>query len=171
MPDLHPPKTEIFDVPGMSNTDPKGIVRDVERFQVESFGLYMARPTPGRRQFHYLESWLLPGLGLRITDFWFTEGHEHDQDFYLDVVDIERHDDRWRATDLYLDIVLRDARGLDVLDSDELLAATSADLLPAYTARQALDTTFTTVDGLARHGYRLQEWLRTMDITLTWQRH
>ncbi|WP_116051643.1 DUF402 domain-containing protein [Amycolatopsis palatopharyngis] len=171
MADVHPPKIEIFDVPAMNNTDPKGIDRQVEQFRTEPFGLYMARPTPGRRQFHYLESWLLPELGLRITDFWFTEGHEHDQDFYLDVVRIDRRGNQWHATDLYLDIVLRDARGLDVLDSDELLAATSADLLTADLAQHALNTTFVTVEGLASHGYRLHDWLRTKNIHLTWQRH
>ena len=45
----------------------------------------MARPTPGREQFHYLESWLLPSLGLRVSVFHFNPGHERDQDYYLDV--------------------------------------------------------------------------------------
>ena len=45
----------------------------------------MARPTPGRAQFHYLESWLLPSLGLRATVFHFNPGYERDQDYYLDV--------------------------------------------------------------------------------------
>ncbi len=69
---LHPPKRERFDVSAGVNIDPKGIARSVEEYRVEPFGLYMARPTPGRAQFHYLESWLLPDLGLRITDFWFS---------------------------------------------------------------------------------------------------
>lgn len=171
MADLHSPKTEIFDVPAMTNTDPKGIVREVQTFRIEPFGLYMARPAPGRRQFHYLESWLLPELGLRVTDFWFNRGHERDQDFYLDVVQAERRDGRWHCTDLYLDIVLRDTRGLEVLDSDELIAAAGAGLLPADIAQQALDTAFTTVNGLASHGYQLQTWLQTTNINLTWQRH
>ena len=40
---------------------------------------------PGRAQFHYLESWLLPSLSLRVTVFHFNPGYERDQDFYLDV--------------------------------------------------------------------------------------
>ena len=47
-----------------TNTDPKGIVRAVDEYVVQPWGLYVARPTPGRVQFHYLESWLLPSLGL-----------------------------------------------------------------------------------------------------------
>ena len=42
-------------------------MRDVDVYAVHPWGLYMARPTPGRAQFHYLESWLLPSLSLRVS--------------------------------------------------------------------------------------------------------
>lgn len=172
---VHAPKLETFDVPAATNTDPKGVVRQVEEYRVTPFGLYLARPAPGRRDFHYLESWLLPGLGLRITDFWFEAGYERDQDFYVDVVDIDAgtgHDGGvWRTTDLYLDLVLRDGHGVSVLDSDELLAAVAEGFLPRERACGALETAYATVDGLARHGYELAAWLSTVDIELTWRRH
>jgi len=168
---LHPPKVEVFDPAERSNTDPKGIRREVEEFREEPFGLYLARPTPGRAQFHYLESWLLPGLGLRLTDFWFSPGHERDQDFYLDVVRVHRDGPRWVATDLYIDIVLKDKLSLTVIDTDELLEALEAGLVTAGEAEYALNTTYTAVEGLAAHGYDLAAWLATRDIALTWRRH
>ncbi|MEU9687351.1 DUF402 domain-containing protein [Amycolatopsis japonica] len=168
---LHPPKVEYFDPAAKTNTDPKGVVRDVDEYREEPFGLYMARPTPGRTQFHYLESWLLPDLGLRITDFWFNPGHERDQDFYLDVVDIRREDGVWVATDLYLDLVLRDKKSVQVIDTDELLAAVTAGLLSAADGERALGVSHATVDGLATHGHDLRDWLSTKDITLGWRRH
>lgn len=168
---VHAPKRETFDLPAKTNTDPKGIVRDVERYEITPSGLYMARPAPGRRDFDYLESWLLPAQGLRITDFWFRPGREWDQDFYVDVVEIERDDACWHTTDLYLDLVVRDRRGVRVLDSDELLAAVAAGLLPLQRARAALEIAYATVDGLASHGYDLTAWLSTLDIRLTWRRH
>src|SRR5258708_30129436 len=82
---IHPPKHETFDLVARTNTDPKGIVRAVDVYTVKPWGLYMARPTPGRQQFHYLESWLLPSLGLRATVFRFNPGHEQNHDYYLDV--------------------------------------------------------------------------------------
>lgn len=167
----HPPKVEVFDLDAMTNTDPKGITREVEEYRRTPFGLYLARPTPGRAQFHYLESWLLPSLGLRVTDFWFTPGHERDQDFYLDVVTIEQGEHQWRAHDLYLDLVLRSGKDTAVLDVDELLAAAAAGLVDADAAHLALETAFTTVDALARHGYDLHRWLATLDIELRWRRH
>ncbi|GAB2959127.1 DUF402 domain-containing protein [Amycolatopsis acidiphila] len=168
---VHPPKIETFDVAAGTNTDPKGTVRQVEEYRVEPFGLYVARPTPGRAQFHYLESWLLPGLGLRLTDFWFSAGHERDQDFYLDVVTVDRDGDVWRSTDWYLDLVVRDGRGLEVLDTDELLAASTAGLLSPADARRALEVAYDTVAGLAAHGYKVRDWLSTLDIELSWRRH
>ena len=68
-----------------TNTDPKGIVRGGGRLPDRPWGLYMGRPTPGRNQSHYLESWLLPALGLRANIFHCNRGHERDQDFCLDV--------------------------------------------------------------------------------------
>ena len=167
----HPPKVEVFDPAARANIDPKGILREVEEFREQPFGLYLARPTPGRAQFHYLESWLVPGLGLRLTDFWFSPGHERDQDFYLDVVRVHRDGPRWVATDLYVDIVLKDKLSLKIIDTDELLEALEAGLVTAEEAEYALRTTYTAVEGLAAHGYDLAAWLATLDIALTWRRH
>ena len=71
--DIHPPKRETFDLTTHTNTDPKGIDRAVDVYAVQPWGLYMARPTPGRAQFHYLESWLLPALDLQL-DHILSEG-------------------------------------------------------------------------------------------------
>lgn len=167
---VHPPKVEVFDVAAMTNTDPKGVVRPVDEYRLEPFGLYLARPSPGRTQFHYIESWLLPALGLRVTDFWFTPGHELDQDFYLDVVQIDVGADQWRTRDLYLDIVLRAGKDQAVVDSDDLMAAVSSGLVTEADAVTAVETAYVTVDDLARNGYDLARWLATRDITLTWRR-
>jgi predicted RNA-binding protein associated with RNAse of E/G family len=168
---VHSPKREWFDISACTNTDPKGTVRKVERYRMEPFGLYLARQTPGRPQFNYLESWLLPNLGLRITDFWFNPGYELDQDFYLDVVTVEQGTDIWSTTDLYLDIVLRIGRGLEVLDTEELVAATCAGVVSQPQACHAMTTACATVDALARHGYDLAAWLASLGIRLSWRRH
>ncbi|MGZ4561457.1 MAG: hypothetical protein ACXVXJ_10915, partial [Mycobacteriaceae bacterium] len=39
---MHPPKVETFDVAAGTNTDPKGIVRAVDTYEVHPWGLYMA---------------------------------------------------------------------------------------------------------------------------------
>ena len=86
----------------------------MDTYRLCPWGLYMARPTPGRPQFGYLESWLLPTLGLRASVFHFNPGHERDQDFYLDVARISVGAERWETEDHYLDIVVRTGRGADL---------------------------------------------------------
>jgi len=165
---MHPPKIVTFDVPARVSVDNKGFVRAVEEYRVTPFGLYMSRPMVGRASAHWMRSWLLPALGLAVTDFSWNPGHERDQDLYLDVCEIERDGDRWRMTDLYLDIVLRTAHGATVIDVDEFVAAVGAGLLDARRAEHALACSHAAVDGLAAHGHDLDAWLADLDIVLTW---
>jgi predicted RNA-binding protein associated with RNAse of E/G family len=171
-PHIHPPKVELFDLDAMTNTDSKGIVREVREYRVEPFGLYVARDVIDHRRIHALESWLLPELGLRVTDWFYRPGHEREEHHYIDVVriDIDASGRCWRTQDHYLDLVVCTGRSVDVLDTDELLDAVLAGLLDSATAQAALATTYRTLDGLARHGYRLERWLPTVGASPTWSR-
>ncbi|MUM17785.1 DUF402 domain-containing protein [Mycobacterium sp. CBMA271] len=166
---MHPPKREIFDLDAMTNTDPKGIVRSVDHYRVEPWGLYLARPTPGRAQFHYLESWLLPALGLRANIFHYNPGYERDQDFYLDVGDFVAGPSQWTAVDHYLDLVVRCGRETELVDVDELLDAHKAGLLSTATAELALRRATGAIDALAGHGHDLNAWLTAAGMPLTWR--
>ncbi|WP_378739651.1 DUF402 domain-containing protein [Nocardia brasiliensis] len=166
--DVHRPKVEYFDLAALTNTDPKGFVRPVERYHVEPWGLYMAR-TSDHEQFHYIESWLLPGLALRATVFHYHPEHQRDQDFYLDLGEFNQvGPQRWKSVDHYLDIVVRSGRDTELLDVDELLAAHAAGLLTAAEAQSAIEHATRTIDGIAANGYRLERWLEPLGITLTW---
>lgn len=166
---MHPPKHETFDLVARTNTDPKGIVRSVDEFRVYPWGLYMARPTPGRTQFHYLESWLLPGLSLRANIFHFNPGYERDQDHYLDVGPITVGAGRWETEDHYVDLVVRAGRCTDLVDIDELLEAHRLGFLSTRAAEEALRTAFGAVDRLAAHGHDLHAWLVSTGVELSWR--
>jgi uncharacterized protein len=144
-------------------------VRAVDLYVVQPWGLYMARPTPGREQFHYLESWLLPPLGLRVSVFHFNPGYERDQDYYLDVGHYSRDGEVWHAEDHYLDLVLRNGSEVALEDVDELVDAVRSGLLGSDRASIAVQTAVTTVEGLARHGYDLDRWLADHEMVLTWR--
>jgi hypothetical protein len=166
---IHPPKQETFDLVARTNTDPKGIVRRVDEYLVQPWGLYMARPTPGRVQFHYLESWLLPSLGLRATVFHYNPGHERDHDYYLDVGEYTPGPHAWQSEDHYLDIEVRTGAGAVLADVDELLDAVRHGLLTPAVAEQAVRRAVDAVDGLARNGYDLQRWLAGGGMELSWR--
>jgi hypothetical protein len=155
---IHAPKHETFDLAARTNTDPKGIVRAVDVYTLEPWGLYMARPTPGRAQFHYMESWLLPSLSLRATVFHFNPGHQLDQDYYLDVGRYTPESTAWYAEDHYLDLIV-----------DELLTAVRHGLLTPETGEHAVQVAVSAIDGLSRHDYDLDSWLAANGMTLTWR--
>jgi len=129
----------------------------------------MARPTPGRAQFHYLESWLLPSLGLRATVFHFNPGHERDHNYYLDVGEYLPGAAAWRSEDHYLDIEVRTGRGAELADVDELLDAVRHGLLSSRVAERAVLRAIHAIEGLARNDYDLTRWLSANGMELTWQ--
>lgn len=161
---LHPPKIELFDVAAMTNTDPKGFVRTVARYETTEFGLYMSRLVDGHPHIAHFRSWLLPEHGLRVGRWVPHPGQTLDHDVYIDVVDIEPGA-VWRTTDLYLDVLVNDHKDLRVLDTDEILEAHTAGLLDRVTVQRAFERTFTVVDGIAAAGYDVEAWL---GIPLTW---
>lgn len=166
--DLHRPKVEYFNVDELTNIDPKGFVRAVERYHAEPWGLYMARSSD-HPEFHYIESWLLPALSIRATVFHFTPDHVRDQDYYVDIGEYAQlAPTKWRSVDHYLDLVVRSAREVELLDVDELLAAHAAGYLELPQAQQAIETATATIDGIAAHGHSFEGWLESKGITLTW---
>ncbi|MFW0787613.1 DUF402 domain-containing protein [Gordonia sp. CPCC 206044] len=158
--DLHPPKREVFDVPAMTNTDNKGFLRPVERYEVTAHGLYMSRPADHPRFFH-LESWLLPDLGLRANIFHFVAGHRSGQRLYLDVGRFTGPDadGKWFAEDWYLDLVDVPGRPLELVDIDELFEAHRAGLLDTSTCEEAVQIATRALVGAAEHGHDVQTWL------------
>jgi predicted RNA-binding protein associated with RNAse of E/G family len=166
---IHPPKHETFDVSARTNTDPKGFVRAVDVYALRSWGLYMARPTPGRPQFHYLESWLLPTYGIRANVFHWNLGHERDQDYYLDVADITVDSGCWETLDQYLDLVVHTGTGTELVDVDELLEAQRIGLVTPETAERAIHTAVAAIDALASHDHDLNAWMKSAGVDLFWR--
>ena len=209
---LHKVKQETFDIARAINIDPKGFERAVDAYELLSAlpvtehpcpvhpspeqpspehpspMLYMRRPTPGHPRFHYLESWLVPHLDIRLNKFHFFEGIEPTQDLYIDIAFIDIDDATtpatWRTRDLYVDVVthLPEAPSqeqsqlssnyapstssktkVQLLDLDELGEALLAGYITAEEARRALDSTQRLLDGLHEHG-SVAEWLATQGV-------
>jgi predicted RNA-binding protein associated with RNAse of E/G family len=166
---LHPPKREIFDVNALTNTDPKGFVRQVDVYRATDFGLYMDRGAD-HPEFDRLQSWLLPAFGLRVSIFGYRPGHERDQRLYLDVGAFSGPDaeGRWHSEDWYLDLIDRPGRGLELEDVDELFDAHAAWLLPHEQAESAVHIATRTMVGAAAHGNDVEAWLASEGADLTW---
>lgn len=204
MADLHKVKQETFDLSRAINIDPKGFERTIDAYELSAtqpaavqsgtanpnLVLYMRRPTPGHPRFHYLESWLVPHLDIRLNKFHFFDGIEPTQDLYIDIAFIEIDDattpPTWRTRDIYVDVVthLPEAPSpeqsqssssyvpgtssktkVQVLDLDELGEALLAGYITADEARRALDSTQRLLDGLHEHG-SVADWLATQGVQL-----
>ncbi|MCS4534935.1 DUF402 domain-containing protein [Corynebacterium sp. HS2168-gen11] len=171
MVDTHPVKQETFDTRSKINIDPKGFHRSVDTFRETEFGLYMARGAD-HQFFGYVESWLLPKLGLRINIFHYRDGVQQTEkfyDFYIDVVDIAVDTAGvWTTRDLYVDLLWNIDTQVEVVDIDELAAATSEGLITADDAEKAIETTLMAVDGITRYGDNPLEWIKSQGYELDW---
>ncbi|QKT11825.1 DUF402 domain-containing protein [Rhodococcus sp. W8901] len=164
----HRPKIEHFNIAERTNTDPKGFVRPVEHYRLEPWGLYMAR-TADHPTFHYLESWLIPDLGIRASIFHFHPYHQRDQDRYIDIGDFTSGPDVWKSEDHYLDLVVRTGRETELLDVDELISATAHGLISTGTADRAVQKAMRAVDGIAAHGHDMDAWLASKGMPVSWR--
>ena len=157
---VHPPKTALFDLAAGVNIDTKGCARAVDEYRETPFGLYMSRAMVNRPTAHWVESWLLPELGICVTDWWWNPGHARDQDFYLDVCEIVRDGDRWLLTDHYLDIVVRNRRRRRGGRRGRVRGRGGPRPARARsTAEAAMHRTHRALDGIAAHGHDLDAWL------------
>ncbi|MCG7440178.1 MULTISPECIES: DUF402 domain-containing protein [Corynebacterium] len=189
MSDLHVPKLETFDIGARANVDPKGFVRAVDVFEVHPHGLYMARGAD-HPQFGYLESWLLPSLGLRANIFHFRPGVAATSHRYLDVAEVTWSDGDasdhptargatadampdaasatvWRTRDLYLDLLVLDG-AVHVDDTDELTAAIAAGIVDADAGAWAIDRAFDALAGITAHDGDVDSWLAAAGCPVTW---
>lgn len=184
---VHRPKVETFDRDAKLNIDPKGFRRTVDTYTETPWGLYMARPAD-HPSFCYLESWLLPDLGLRVSKFHFTPQGYREQDHYVDIVEIDRlessasdpersspeesnHGALWRTTDLYLDIVVVTGRETQVLDADELALAIAGGVIEPARGEYAMDRAFTAAIGIASAGHDVDRWLADGGRPVEWLGH
>lgn len=69
----------------------------------------------------------------------------------------------------FLDLVEHPGRPIELIDVDELLAASAADLLGARDAERALYAATRAVAGTAAHGHSVDAWLAAEGAPVTWR--
>ncbi|WP_245722084.1 DUF402 domain-containing protein [Nocardia crassostreae] len=164
----HRPRLKYFNLPELSWTDHRGFLHSVEHMHAEPWGLYVERKVDNPR-FHYIESWLLPELTLRVTVYHLRPGHDRKQTYYLDIGDYGPVEGKkWRAEGHYLHVVARPGQVPELLGIDELLAAHAAGYFDTAHTHRAIERAAAVVDGLAGCGHDVDRWLATQGFTLSW---
>ncbi|MGW4633070.1 DUF402 domain-containing protein [Nocardia sp. NPDC004415] len=162
------PRVEFFDLAELTATDTRGYIRPVDRYETQPWGIYLAR-TLDRPHGRYEESWLLPGLSIRLTIEHDRPGHHRSHDYVLDIAEIVQvAPKRWKATDYFLDVAVRRGRSSSLRGASALLAAHAAGHVTTEDADRAFEHAAVVLDGLAAQDHDVEQWLRTRGITLTW---
>lgn len=166
----HPVKVERHDTQaGIHHTNTGA--RAVDLYREHAHELYVSRRFVAHPRISYWQAHLLPdslpgGLGIQLCQYDFHGERAHD--FYIDVVSISRQDHVWTVRDHYLDLLVWNGLCAEIADTDELSAALEAgDILPPEFAA-AVSGAHTVVNGLARHGYDVQAWLGSQELSLEW---
>ncbi|MCU1640003.1 MAG: hypothetical protein JWN03_278 [Nocardia sp.] len=164
----HRPRLEYFNLAALSWTDYHGYLHQVERLIAQPWGLYVERIVDNPR-FHYIESWLLPELSLRVTVYHLRPGHDRGQTYYLDIGDYARIEPKkWRAEGHYLHVVARPGQMPELLGIDELLSAHAAGHFDTARTHRAIERAAAVVDGIAACGHDVDRWLATKGLALSW---
>ncbi len=105
---------------------------------------------------------VLPDLGLQVVQFEYREPKRPHAnfDYYVDMVRVSEQGERWVVRDLYLDILVYEGVKAEIIDTDEYLAAVQEGHLDTEEAAYALTTAHTLLNGLAKHKYSLDAYLR-----------
>ncbi|OJF84591.1 hypothetical protein NS14008_22440 [Nocardia seriolae] len=164
----HRPRLEYFNIADLSWTDYRGFLHPVERIHAEPFGLYVERTVDNPR-YHYIETWMLPELGLRATVYHLRPGHDRGQTYYLDIGDYGPCEaKKWRAESHYLHVVARPGQVPELVGIDELLTAHAAGHFDTERTHGAIARAAAVVDGIAGCGHDVDRWLASQGITLSW---
>lgn len=167
---MHSPKVTRYDIAAKTHVVSSGPY-PVDRYEQGDGWLYLARPLVNHPHIAYMEAYLLPALGLQVNRWGHHPGSAYDwYDFYVDIMAFEVQDTCWTSCDFYLDIVVLEGRGAHIADTDEFLAAQAEGLLTQAEASYTLTAAHALLNGLAKHGYSLHDYLETQGLALTWHR-
>lgn len=186
--ETHPPKVETFNLREMVNVDPKGFRREVDEYRLVGQDCLYMRRGMDHPKFGYLESFLLPLLGLRVSIYHFRPGVKAEHTRYVDIVAIDHSDmDCWHATDLYLDILQAPAEDgnsassdsiaplpadaattILVEDVDELVAAHAQGLISDELTQFAIEAALSARASIAANGDCIDTWLQNLNLGAAW---
>jgi predicted RNA-binding protein associated with RNAse of E/G family len=167
---VHPVRVHTLDLAANSILLDGTRFRTLERAELTPHGLHYANDVPDHPQLQHVETHLIPGLDLMVSQFVPHPGMELPERLYLDMASIEVGPETWTMHDPYLDVAFRPHGVPRLLDADEYAEAVLEGHLTPDEQRRALLSAERVVNGLFAHGNSLQDWLASLSIRLDWWR-
>lgn len=165
---MHPPRVTRYDIAAKTHTVGSSPY-PIDHYECGEGWLYLTRPFIGHPHSAAMEAYLLPSLSLQVNRWsHHPESNYAWYDFYVDVMTFDIGEALWTSRDLYLDIVVVEGERAEVLDTDEYLAAVKEGFLTRREAALALTRAHELLNGLAKYGYSLEDYLNAQAIQLKW---
>jgi uncharacterized protein len=162
-------KISHYDLAAKTHTVKAGVF-PVEVYEQCDDWLYMARPFVNHPDIAAMEAYLIPKLGLQINRW-----RHHPQssytwyNYYIDIMKFDIAKTCRVSHDFFFDGLVIEDKAVQILGTDEFTTALEDDVLSLAEATYALTKMHELLNGLAKHKYRLPQYLRSQDITLAWK--
>jgi uncharacterized protein len=163
-------KVSHYDLAAKTHTVKAGVF-PVEVYEQCDDWLYMARPYIDHPDIAAMEAYLIPTLGLQINRWQHHLQSTHAwYDYYIDIMKFDIAKTCWVSHDFFLDVLVIEGKAAHILDTDEFTVALEGGLLSSAEATYALTKMHELLNGLAKHKYRLPQYLRSQDVMIAWRR-
>ncbi len=141
----------LVQIADQTECDRVGIVRPIDRIVAGKGRLYYARRFPGHPRISWIERWLLPEQGWVLNRFHPTATAEpYGFDWYIDIDHVEPGGATWRIDDRFLDLLVTDGHGYELLDADEFADGIEASVIDEQETVAALRSLHALVTALRR---------------------
>ncbi|MDR7300388.1 DUF402 domain-containing protein [Haloactinomyces albus] len=158
---------DVVDVVSAQRYFPSGATQRLETCHLQQWGLSLECPTPDDPSHAGEITWLLPELGLRLTQYRPRSRHARRGSSLMTAARIEQDMRSWTVTDLFLGLEIAEHGTARVIRSEDFAAAVSGGSIRPSEADYALHTVLRTFDELRLHR-DLNQWLAHRGVSDLW---
>lgn len=157
----HPPIR--LDLPNRTVSARDGLFYPIDRLAVSDGALYFGRHGANNPGIAYQERWLLPDQGWVVIRWTMhPEAEPFAYDWYVDIDRVDIDGEHWTITDRYLDLIVREGHGYEVLDADELAEAVGSGAIILPDALSSLRSLDALCKALRRHDFSMLSLLQEL---------
>lgn len=165
---ITPQLVDVVDTSTAVRSYSSGTARRLRVCQVTRWGLYLECPTPEDPFSEAEITWLIPTLGLRLTQHRPRSRHARIEPSVLTAVAVHHDARHWRTADLLLGLAVPGRTTARIVRCEDFAAAVAGRVLRPMDADYALRTVHRTLEEISRHGHNLNSWLAYRGIFDTW---
>lgn len=164
---IAPKLVDVIDVFSAQRVLSSGTRQQLTHCNIEQWGLSIECPTHEDPSYDGEVTWLLPDLGLRLSQYRPRRRHARRASSSLTAIHLERDTRSWRVTDLLLGLEIPDQGSARIIRSEDFAAAVAGGVIRLSEADYALRTVHRTLEEISMHR-DLQQWLGHRGIFDAW---